>query len=134
MDSKTPAFNSIDEYIVTFPEDVQRILREVRATIKAAAPDAKEKISYGMPAFAQNGNLVYFAAWKNHLGFYPGSAAVVQSVFKDELDGYPQTKGSIHFPFDQPMPLDLIGRIVQFRITENQQIAAQKAEKKKQKS
>jgi uncharacterized protein YdhG (YjbR/CyaY superfamily) len=134
MDSKTPGFTSIDEYIASFPEDVQNILREVRATIKAAAPDAKEKISYGMPAFAQNGNLVYFAAWKNHLGFYPGTAAVVQGTFKEELDGYPQTKGSIHFPYDQPMPLDLITRIVQFRVAENQELAAQKAANKKKKS
>lgn len=134
MDSQKPGFNSIDDYIASFPEDIQHILRDVRAAIKAAAPDAKEKISYQMPAFAQNGNLVYFAAWKHHLGFYPGSAATVNEVFKDALAGYVQTKGSIHFPYDQPLPVDLIGRIVQFRIAENQQIAAQKAEKKKRKS
>ncbi len=134
MDSKKPGFTSIDEYIATFPEDVQKILQQLRATIKAAAPEATEKISYQMPTFYLKGNLVYFAAWKNHLGFYPGSAAAVQGEFKDQLAGYIQTKGSIHFPYNQTLPVDLIGRMVQFRVTENQQISAQKAEKKKLKS
>lgn len=122
MNSK---INSIDAYIATFPADVQAILQAIRATIKTAAPDAQEKISYQMPAFAQNGNLVYFAAWKSHIGLYvPNGAA--RDAFKDELAGFVQTKGSIHFPLDQPMPLKLISDIVQFRVAQN----LKKAEKK----
>lgn len=118
MDSNKSGFSSIDEYIATFPEPVQAVLQELRATIKAAAPDATEKISYQMPAFALKGNLVYFAAWKNHIGFYPGSAARLEPL-KDQLAAYASTKGSIHFPLDKPLPLDLITRIVELRVAEN---------------
>ncbi len=131
MKSNQAGFKSIDEYIATFPDDIQIILQELRATIKAAAPKAKEKISYQMPAFAQEGNLVYFAAWKNHIGFYPGSGAVTDA-FKDELSIYDSTKGSIHFPLDKPLPIPLITDIVAFRVAENLQKAAQKSRKRKQ--
>jgi uncharacterized protein YdhG (YjbR/CyaY superfamily) len=125
MDSKKAGFNSIDEYIATFPENVQAILQEVRATIKAAAPDATEKISYQMPTFYLKGNLVYFAAWKNHIGFYPIPSGL--AAFEEELSQYEHTKGGVQFPMNKPMPLDLITRIVEFRVTEN----LKKAESKK---
>ena len=117
MDTKKPAFTTIDEYIATFPAEIQKILQEIRRTIHAAAPEAAEKISYAMPAFAQKGVLVYFAAHKNHIGFYPTSSGT--RVFEKELTGYETTKGTIKFPLDQPLPLDLITRIIQFRLAEN---------------
>ena len=129
MEHRTGGFSTIDEYIASFPEDRQALLEAVRATIHAAAPDATERISYQMPAFAQEGNLVYFAALKNHIGFYPTGSGV--AAFQDEIAGYESTKGAIKFPIDQPLPLDLITRIVQFRVTENLNKAAAKAGKKK---
>lgn len=117
MEKDKNAYTSIDEYIARFPEDVQRVLSEVRAVIHAAAPDAEERISYQMPAFYQNGNLVYFAANKGYIGFYPTGSGV--AAFKDELGAYQGSKGSVHFPLDQPMPHDLITRMVKFRVTEN---------------
>lgn len=127
MEHRTGGFRSIDEYIATFPEDIQALLEAVRATIKAAAPDAKELISYQMPAFAQNGNLVYFAALKNHIGLYPTSSGI--AAFKDELSMYEGSKGAVKFPISQPLPLELIGKIVQFRVSENLKKAAAKARK-----
>ena len=115
--NKKAGFTSIDEYIATFPEDTQKILEEIRATIKAAAPDAKEKISYQMPTFYLNGNLIHFAAFKNHIGIYPTPSGT--QAFKDEISMYQGAKGSIRLPIDEPMPLELIGRIVKFRVTEN---------------
>ena len=117
MDSKKSGFNSIDEYIATFPQDIQKILQELRATIKAAAPDAEEKISYQMPTFFLNGNLVHFAAFKKHIGFYPTPSGI--EAFKKELSVYDGAKGSVQFPIDEPMPLKLISRIVKFRAAEN---------------
>ena len=117
MERTKKRFNSIDEYIAAFPEEVQKMLEELRAVIKAAAPDAVEKISYQMPAFALKGNLVYFAAFKNHIGFYPAPRGI--EAFKDELSIYAGGKGSIRFPIDKPLPLELIGRIVKFRVAEN---------------
>ena len=117
MERNKRSFNSIDEYIAAFPEEVQKMLEELRAVIKAAAPDAVEKISYQMPAFALKGNLVYFAAFKNHIGFYPAPRGI--EAFKDELSIYAGGKGSIRFPIDKPLPLELIGRIVKFRVAEN---------------
>lgn len=108
---------SIDEYIAGFPKDIQTILEQVRTTIKKAAPDAEETISYAIPTFRLNGNLVHFAAFKNHIGFYP--APTGSEAFKEELSVYKSGKGSVQFPLDQPMPLDLITRIVQFRVAEN---------------
>ena len=117
MDSKKSEFNSIDEYIATFPKDIQKILQELRATIKAAAPDAEEKISYQMPTFFLNGNLVHFAAFKKHIGFYPTPSGI--EAFQKELSVYDGAKGSVQFPIDEPMPLKLISRIVKFRVAEN---------------
>lgn len=110
-------FQSIDDYIATFPEDIQTILKSLRATIKAAAPDATEKFSYQLPTFFLNGNLVHFAAFKNHIGFYPTPSGI--EAFKDELSVYKGAKGSVQFPIDQPLPLELVSRIVKFRVAEN---------------
>jgi uncharacterized protein YdhG (YjbR/CyaY superfamily) len=101
----------------------------MRATIKAAAPDATEKISYQMPTFALKGNLVHFAAYKNHIGFYPAPRGI--EAFKDELSKYKGAKGSVQFPIGEPLPLDLITRIVKFRVAENLKNAAEKSQKKK---
>jgi len=117
MESNQVGYTSIDEYISLFPEETQKILQELRAAIKAAAPGAQEKISYQMPAFAQKGILVYFAAWKNHIGFYPTSSGT--QAFKQELSVYKSSKGSVKFPIDKPLPLDLISNIVKFRVAEN---------------
>lgn len=110
-------FTSIDQYISTFPEDVQAILEKVRVTIQKAAPDAKEAISYQIPTFKLHGNLVHFAAWESHVGFYPGSGAI--KTFKKELASYKQAKGTVQFPLDEPIPLDLIAKIVRLRVKEN---------------
>jgi len=118
------SFSSIDEYIATFPADIQNLLQLMRQTIHAAAPDAVEKISYQMPTFFLHGNLVHFAAFKNHIGFYPAPRGI--EVFAKELSQYAGSKGAVQFPLDQPLPLELIRQIVQFRAEENRQ----KAEKK----
>jgi len=117
----------IDEYIATYPENIQVLLKALRETIRAAAPEAKEKISYQMPAFALDGNLVYFAGWKNHIGFYPGGSV---EPFKDDLAGYEVDKGTIRFALDQSLPEELIKRIVKFRVAQNRERAAAKAAKK----
>ncbi len=129
MDSNKSGFNSIDEYIATFPQDIQKILQEIRAVVKAAAPYAEEKISYQMPTFFMNGNLVHFAAFKNHIGFYPTPSGT--EAFKKELSIYKGAKGSVQFPLDKPMPLKLITRIVKFRVAENSKKAKMKPVKKK---
>ena len=108
---------NIDEYIKSFPPDIQVILEKVRQAIREAAPDAAEAIGYRMPAFKQNGNLVFFAAFKHHIGFYPAPSGI--ESFKKELSRYKGAKGSVQFPLDQPMPLNLIKRIVKFRLKEN---------------
>jgi len=108
---------TIDKYIAGFPKDLQAILKKVRATIRKAAPDAEEKISYRMPAFAQKGVLVYFAAHTKHLGFYPTSRGI--AAFKKELSAYEGGKGSVQFPYDKPIPYGLIEKIVKFRVKEN---------------
>ena len=129
MDSKKSGINSIDEYIATFPKDIQNILQELRATIKAAAPDAQEKISYQMPTFFLNGNLVHFAAFTKHIGFYPTPSGI--EAFQKELSVYEGAKGSVQFPLDKPMPLKLITRIVKFRVAENLKKAKIKSVTKK---
>jgi uncharacterized protein YdhG (YjbR/CyaY superfamily) len=129
MEHNTTGFRSIDEYIATFPPDIQARLASVRATIRAAAPDAMERISYQMPTFWLNGNLVHFAALKNHIGFYPTPSGI--DAFQDETTMYKSTKGALQFPLDQPLPLDLIRRIVEFRVAENRNKAAAKVPKKK---
>jgi uncharacterized protein YdhG (YjbR/CyaY superfamily) len=122
-------FLSIDEYIATFPEEIQKILQELRATIKANAPKAEEKISYQMPTFALKGNLVHFAAFKNHIGFYPTPSGI--EAFKQELSRYESAKGSVQFPMDELLPLELIGKIVRFRVAENLKNAELKSGKRK---
>lgn len=128
MDSQKAGFNSIDEYIGAFPEDVRAALQAMRATIRAAAPDAVERISYQMPTFAQEGNLVHFAALKDGIGFYPTSSGI--AAFQQELARYKGTKGAVRFPQNQPLPLELITRIVQFRLAENLSRAAARAQAK----
>lgn len=117
MKNEKAGFTSIDEYIATFPKETQKILKEIRATIKAAAPEAEEKISYQMPTFFLKGNLVHFAAFKNHIGFYPTPSGI--EAFKDELSVYEGAKGSVQFPIEKPMPLKLITKIVKYRVAEN---------------
>jgi uncharacterized protein YdhG (YjbR/CyaY superfamily) len=112
---KTP--KDFNDYSDRFPKDVQQRLQKLRLTVKKAAPQAKEKISYGIPAFTLNGMLVWFAAFKNHIGFYPRTSAI--AAFKKELSAYKGAKGSVQFPFDKPLPLPLISRIVKFRVKEN---------------
>lgn len=114
---KTPG--TIDEYIASFPETTQELLRAVRSTIKAAAPDASEKISYAMPTFYLNGNLVHFAGYKNHIGFYPGPSGIKN--FEKEISKYNWSKGAVQFPVDQPIPHKLITKIVKYRVEENLQ-------------
>ena len=110
-------FHTINEYIKTFPEDVQIILDKISQTIRKAAPEATEAISYGIPTFKLNDRpLVYFAAWKNHIGFYPMPSAA--KAFKRELSVYKQGKGSIQFPLDKPIPYRLVNNIVKFRARE----------------
>lgn len=116
MNSK-PA--SIDEYIVGCPPGVQEVLNKIRATIKKAAPGAEETINYQIPTFTLHGNLVHFAAFKNHIGFYPAPSGM--TAFAKELSAYKGAKGSVQFPLDQPIPYDLIARIVRFRVEENLQ-------------
>ncbi len=128
--NNTP-YETIDQYIAAQPEAVQPMLHEMRRIIKAAHPDLTEKISYAMPTFALHGNVVYFGAAKNHIGFYPTPRGI--EAFKDELAGYKGSKGTVQFPLDQPLPADLITRIVQFRAAENIQKAQQKSAKKKSK-
>jgi uncharacterized protein YdhG (YjbR/CyaY superfamily) len=115
---------TIDDYIRNFPPEIQALLKELRKAIREAAPEAEETISYQMPAFRLNGILVYFAAAKNHIGFYPTGSGV--EAFKEELAQYRWSKGTIRFPLDQPLPLDLVKRIVKFRVKENQQKKASK--------
>ncbi|MCB0482374.1 MAG: DUF1801 domain-containing protein [Flavobacteriales bacterium] len=120
---------NIDEYIAEFPPEVQHILNQVRATILKAAPEAAEGISYGMPAFKTNGKpLVYFAAFANHIGFY--ATPTGHAAFAKELSAFKQGKGSVQFPINQPVPLELMSKIVKFRAKENAQL---KIDKKKQK-
>ncbi len=114
---KSEKFNSIDEYISQFPDETKKILETLRKTIRDIAKDAKEKISYSMPTFFLNGNLVHFAAYKKHIGFYPGSEAI--KVFKDRLSNYKISTGTIQFPIDTPLPYELIIEIVKFRVDAN---------------
>ncbi|HEY9527641.1 MAG TPA: DUF1801 domain-containing protein [Anaerolineales bacterium] len=117
MDASNKPFKTIDEYISMFPDDVRTILNQLRQTIRAAAPEAQETINYQMPTFTLNGNLVHFAGFKNHIGFYPTPTGI--EAFKDELSAYKGAKGSVQFPLDQPMPLSLIRRMVEYRVREN---------------
>lgn len=114
---KNSSINTIDEYIAQYPKNIQEILNKIRAVIKEAAPEATEKISYQMPTFYLKGNLVHFAAFKTHIGFYPVPSGIEK--FKEELAQYKGGKGSVQLPLDQPIPYDLIRRITLFRVEEN---------------
>ena len=127
MITKKTKPGNIDGYIASFPREVQKILEELRTTIRNAAPEAEETISYGIPTFTLNGNLVHFAAYKNHIGFYPSPGGI--EAFKKELSVYEGAKGSVQFPIKEPLPLGLVTKIVKFRVKENAEIA--KAKKKK---
>ena len=131
MDASNKQLKTIDEYISMFPDDVQKILKQVRQTIREAAPQAQETINYQMPTFTLNGNLVHFAAFKNHIGFYPTPTGI--EAFKDELSVYKGAKGSVQFPLDQPMPLSLIRRIVEYRVKENSERKPRQKTTKKEK-
>jgi uncharacterized protein YdhG (YjbR/CyaY superfamily) len=123
------SIKTIDDYIASFPSDVQVLLEQVRGEIRKAAPDAEEAIKYQIPTFTLNGNLVHFAAFKHHIGFYPGPSGIKE--FEDELSSYNSAKGSVQLPIDKPMPLSLIRRIVRFRVKEAEAKAT--ASKKKSK-
>ena len=114
----------IDDYIAGFTEDIQQLLQQVRETVHKAAPDAVEAIKYAMPTFVLNGNLVHFAAFKNHIGFYPAPVGI--EAFKNELAPYASGKGSVQFPLTEPMPLKLIARIVKFRVSQTTEKAKTK--------
>ena len=129
MERAKAGFNSIDEYIATFPKETRKILEEVRAAIKASAPDAQEKISYQMPTFFLKGKLVHFAAFQNHIGFYPTPSGI--AAFERELAVYKSAKGSVQFPIAKPMPLKLIAKIVRFRVAENLSKTERKTNKRR---
>jgi len=128
MDSKA-TYNSVDEYINAQPENIKSLLEELRQIIKQTAPSAMEVISYGMPAYKANGVLVYFAANKQHIGFYPTASPIV--VFKDELTNYKTSKGTIQFPIKSGIPAALVKKIVEYRVQEDEMKALAKKSKKK---
>jgi uncharacterized protein YdhG (YjbR/CyaY superfamily) len=128
MEPTSKKFKTVDEYFSTFPKNVKDVLAELRKTVKQAAPQAEEVISYNMPAFKFKGILVYYAAYKKHIGFYPTSSGI--EAFKKELSGYKWAKGSIQFPLDQPLPIELITNIVKFKVMRNSEKAAAKTKKK----
>jgi len=128
MEGKRITPESIDDYIAEFSSEIQEILTRLRYIIKTSAPDAKEKISYQMPTFVLHGNLVHFAAYKNHIGFYPGPSGI--DAFKDELSEYKGAKGSVQFPLGKPLPYHLVSKIVEFRVAENMMKAEEKLKKK----
>ncbi len=128
MKTGQTAPRNINEYIAGFPDDVQKVLEKVRMTIRQAAPDAEETISYQIPTFTLRGSLVHFAAWQKHIGFYPGVSGI--EGFKQELSVYAGAKGSVQFPFDKPIPFDLITKIVKFRVKENLKKAEIKGKRK----
>lgn len=122
-------YKNTDEYISLFPPHVQLILQQLRKSIHDLIPEAEETISYGIPTFRLFGNLVHYAAYKNHIGFYPGAAGI--EIFKDKLSGYKLSKGTVQFPIDEPLPIDLILEIVQYRANQNLQKAQARKRKDK---
>jgi uncharacterized protein YdhG (YjbR/CyaY superfamily) len=129
MKNNQATFKNIDEYIAGFSDDVQAILEQIRLAIRAAAPDAEETISYQMPTFTLKGRyLVYFAAYKKHIGFYP--APIGNPDFEEELSVYATGKGTLQFPLDKPIPFELIDKLVKYRVKENLERAYAKAKKK----
>lgn len=131
MGEDKTTYETIEQYFSMFPPEVQEKLQTIRKVIKEAAPEAEEKISWQMPTFALHGNLVHFAAHKNHIGFYPGANVI--SAFKEELSEYKGAKGSVQFPYKKPMPLELISRIVKFRVVENIELSEAKVKNKNKK-
>lgn len=129
MDGNKITFETIDQYISQYPPEIQDILEKIRGVVKVAAPEATEKISYQMPTFVLHGNIVHFAAYKNHIGLYPAPSGI--EAFKQQLSPYKGAKGSIRFPLDEPIPYELIGEIVKYRVAENIEKAANKKVKKK---
>lgn len=117
MDAKSKRVTTVDEYILNFPPDVQKVLNKMRSVIKKAAPKAVEKISYQMPGYHLNGTLVWFGAHAHHIGFYPTGEGV--EAFKKELSGYKLSKGAVQFPLDEPIPYTLITKIVKYRVAQN---------------
>jgi uncharacterized protein YdhG (YjbR/CyaY superfamily) len=117
MKATSTKFKTVEEYVSAFPAGTKKILQEVRKTIKQAAPQAEELISYNMPAFKLHGMLVYYAAYKGHIGFYPTASGI--EVFKKELSAFKNSKGAVQFPIQEPIPFDLISKIVKFRVKEN---------------
>jgi len=124
METKKVVTQTIDEHIAQFPASTREILQKVRETIREVAPDAIEVIAYGIPTFKLNGNLVHFAGYARHVGFYPGSEAI--EVFRDEIKGYKTSKGTIQFPLDKPIPYELIKKITQYRVQKNQKPLSKK--------
>ncbi len=110
--------STVDEYVAGFPEDIQQLLQQIRQTVREAAPGATETIKYAMPTYTLQGNLVHFAAFKNHIGFYPTPTGI--AAFEKEISQYKGAKGSVQFPLGQPLPLDLIRKIVLFRVEEHE--------------
>ena len=117
MDSSKRSPKTIDEYMADFPAQTQAVMQRMRALIHEVAPEATEKISYGIPTFVLGQNLVHFAAYKNHIGFYPASSGIAR--FEEELKDYETSKGTVRFPLDKPIPYDLVRRITEFRVAEN---------------
>lgn len=128
MEDKKVIYKNIDEYIAQFPIEIQEILKKIREVIRLSAPDAEEKISYQMPTFFLKRNLVHFAAFKNHIGFYPAPSGIAE--FQEELSKYKGAKGSVQFPIDKPIPYELISKIVKFRVEENNKLTLEKNKKK----
>jgi len=119
MEKATVVPETVDQYIAAFPADVKKRMQQLRKTIKAAAPKAEEVISYQMPGYKYFGMLVYFAAYKNHIGFYPGAGGVLE--FYKELSSFKSAKGSVQFPHDRPIPFEIISKIVKFRVKQNEE-------------
>lgn len=129
MDTRKDLFRNIDDYIAGFPPPIQELLTTLRTTIRQAAPGAEETISYQMPTFRLAGtNLVHFAAYKNHIGFYPAPSGI--AAFREEISNYKNSKGAVQFPIDQPLPLELVAKIVHYRVAENLRKAEAKPKKK----
>jgi uncharacterized protein YdhG (YjbR/CyaY superfamily) len=119
MEKQNKGYGSVDEYISSFPEYAQKKLKELRGIVKELVPQAQERISYQMPAFFLGGNIVYFAGFSKHIGFYPGANGI--AAFEKELKKYKYAKGSVQFPIDEPLPVELIKRIVNFKVEINLQ-------------
>jgi uncharacterized protein YdhG (YjbR/CyaY superfamily) len=130
MQSKKVLFTSIDDYIATFPIDIQKRLVEIRTAVKAVAPKAEEKISYHMPSLVLNGPIIHFSAYKKHIGVYGTSYQILKQL-KDEVAPYVQSKGTLQFPYDQPLPIKLIKKIVKLRVAENRAVTKLKSGRNK---